>query len=293
MIESNEELALKNEKCFFSASQDAKKHLFYPVFLSQLNTSEKYSFNIKDEEGFFLIFSVKGTFNLELDDKSYELHHDYLTIANSKNIRCCKNDKNSSELFILQFNGNNTEDILKLINKYSSDIILPVNPKIIKKNVKALMMSVKGKKIITEAQMSNKIYEILCECINYCPKVTEKNFIYENEYETIVSLAEEFIINNLGSPLNVKTIAKHINMSSSHFSKIFKAQTGSSPYEYVLDLRLNKAKEYLIESDKSIEQIAELCGFNSESNFVYFFKKSTGLSPLKYKKSSKYEDYKA
>ena len=291
MIDLNEELTTKIEKCCFSASQDAKSHLFYPVFLAQLNTSEKYRFSIKDEEDFFLIFTVKGKLNLELDDEEYELCSNYLTITNAKNIRCCTLEKNSSELLILQFNGNGTEHILSLINKYSSKIIFPVNPKTIKKNIKVLMTSIKGKKILTEAQMSLKIYEILCECIILYNKDIRKNSVFENDYDTIVSLAEEFIINNLSSPLNVKTIAKHINMSPSHFSKIFKAQTGCSPYEYVLDLRLNKAKEYLIKSDKSIEQIAELCGFNSESNFVYFFKKSTGLSPLKYRKQGNKENY--
>ena len=73
-------------------------------------------------------------------------------------------------------------------------------------------------------------------------------------------------------------------MSPSHFSNIFKKQTGLSPYDYVLITRLNHAKNYLQKSDMNISEIAEKVGFNSESNFIYFFTKNTGISPSKFRK---------
>lgn len=73
-------------------------------------------------------------------------------------------------------------------------------------------------------------------------------------------------------------------MSSSHFSRVFKQQTGFSPYDYVLLSRLNRAKYLLLETDMPISAIAYDIGFNSESNFIYFFTENEGISPGKFRK---------
>ncbi|MDE6659385.1 MAG: helix-turn-helix transcriptional regulator, partial [Eubacterium sp.] len=70
----------------------------------------------------------------------------------------------------------------------------------------------------------------------------------------------------------------------SFFSKVFKETTGFSPYDYLLSVRLDKAKELLQKTDDSIQNIAFKTGFNSTSNFIYFFKKEMGISPLKFRK---------
>ena len=109
--------------------------------------------------------------------------------------------------------------------------------------------------------------------------------IIDHEKSTI--LAEKYIWANLNNRLTVQEIAENANMSASHFSKIFKEDTGNSPYEYILNARLIKAKEFLLSTNKSVSQIASLVGFNSESNFIYFFTTSTGISPLKYRNNKR------
>ncbi len=69
-----------------------------------------------------------------------------------------------------------------------------------------------------------------------------------------------------------------------YFPVVFKQQTGFSPYDYVLLARLTHAKNYLQKTDLPIAQIAEETGFNSESNFIYFFTKNAGVSPSKFRK---------
>jgi AraC family transcriptional regulator len=73
-------------------------------------------------------------------------------------------------------------------------------------------------------------------------------------------------------------------MSPSHFSRVFKQQTGFSPYDYVLVSRLNRAKEYLQKTSMTVSEIAYEVGFNSDTNFIFFFKSNTGLSPAKFRK---------
>ena len=82
----------------------------------------------------------------------------------------------------------------------------------------------------------------------------------------------------------MQKLADEVHMSTSHFSRVFKQQTGFSPYDYVLISRLNRAKDLLQKAEMSVAEIAYETGFNSESNFICFFTENEGISPGKFRK---------
>lgn len=67
-------------------------------------------------------------------------------------------------------------------------------------------------------------------------------------------------------------MAKAVSLSPSQFSRQFKRQTGVPPYEYLLSLRLSKAKELLKTTELPVHEIACQCGFGGESSFISFLK---------------------
>jgi AraC family transcriptional regulator len=73
-----------------------------------------------------------------------------------------------------------------------------------------------------------------------------------------------------------------------HFSRLFKAVTGFNPHEYIVKYRINKAKTLLNKSIMSIDEIAEIIGFDTTSNFIHTFKKLENITPSKYRKSQVY-----
>ena len=79
-------------------------------------------------------------------------------------------------------------------------------------------------------------------------------------------------------------LADELHISPTHLSRLFRQYTGFSPYDYVIAVRISKAKEYLLTTDKSITDIAYLTGFNSQANFIYCFKNHEGMSPGKFRK---------
>ena len=78
--------------------------------------------------------------------------------------------------------------------------------------------------------------------------------------------------------------AKAVSLSPSYFSRLFRAASGLSPYEYLLGVRLEKAKEMLLETQAPVSEVAYRTGFGSDANFIAFFRKETGLSPLKFRR---------
>lgn len=83
--------------------------------------------------------------------------------------------------------------------------------------------------------------------------------------------------------INVAKCAEFCYMSKPHFSRIFKRTTGMSPAQFILGIRIDRAKELLDFTDKTIADIAEATGFQEQNYFARTFKKVTGLTPTQYR----------
>lgn len=91
---------------------------------------------------------------------------------------------------------------------------------------------------------------------------------------------------NFASNMPMQYYANICNLSESRFSHIFKEQTGESPMSYILNIKIESAKELLENTDLSILQISEMVGMQSQNYFSRIFKKYTSYSPLKYREAT-------
>lgn len=109
-----------------------------------------------------------------------------------------------------------------------------------------------------------------------CPVLKEEKH-YSNKKGIDRSI--EFIHENYRRNFSLAQVAQTAHLSPYHFSRVFKAQVGKSPFEYLLDLKIEKAKEYLRYGDKSVTEICFTCGFNDVSYFTRVFTKKVGVNP--------------
>ena len=108
----------------------------------------------------------------------------------------------------------------------------------------------------------------------------KSNLKFSNEKLEKV-LAEMLIHYNL--PIDIKKYAKDCNVGEDHFIRIFKAYTGLPPYNYQLQLRINRAIELLENTPMTISECAEEVGFGDAAYFSKIFKRFTGKPPSYYK----------
>ena len=100
--------------------------------------------------------------------------------------------------------------------------------------------------------------------------------------------AIKYLENNISnSELNNSLLASKANISEIYFRKLFIEKMGITPKQYILDVRMQKAKRLLTESEYSISAIAEECGFSSVYSFSRAFKEKIALSPTEYAKKNK------
>ncbi len=109
--------------------------------------------------------------------------------------------------------------------------------------------------------------------------------------EVLFEKARDYIADNYGDPeLNVQKISNYLYISPSYLSMIFKKKSGITFLKYLVSIRLDAAKEMLMNKSNKIAYVAEKAGYPDVSYFSYFFKKNTGVSPREFRKNAEGAD---
>jgi AraC family transcriptional regulator len=97
----------------------------------------------------------------------------------------------------------------------------------------------------------------------------------------------EYANRHLHEHLDLKTLADAAGLSHRHFSRVFLKETGQTPHRWLMMLRLERAKALLVESDLRIIQIAECCGFASQTHLTRALNSHVGITPLRWRNEHK------
>ncbi len=98
-----------------------------------------------------------------------------------------------------------------------------------------------------------------------------------------IKMAKRDIEENFSKDISLDDVSRVVNISPYYFSKIFKEESGSNFIEYLTGIRIERAKDLLINSDKSMKEICSLCGYTDPNYFSRSFKKNVGVTPTEYK----------
>lgn len=102
----------------------------------------------------------------------------------------------------------------------------------------------------------------------------------------IVNQAKEFLMREMGRDLTLAEVAWQVKKSEEHLARVFRKVTGQTIFDYLRIIRLESAKTRLINSDKTLTEIATLCGFSSLALFSRNFSQHVGQSPSAYRQAS-------
>lgn len=131
-----------------------------------------------------------------------------------------------------------------------------------------------------EQMMESYIRELVVRLCRY--KTDEKQHL--NESDLFIYRISEYISNNLSDEISLTSLSKTFSLSEGHLSRKFKAVLGVGINEYIRYVRIQRAAQLLLDTDKSITQISGLCGFNDSNYFSTVFKSTMGTTPHKYRK---------
>lgn len=133
-----------------------------------------------------------------------------------------------------------------------------------------------------ERLLSGLALEIIHLLIRHCYKLTDADVRISQKME--INQLIGFLNEEYARKITVEDMAKQVNLSSSHFTRIFKEETGMTPVDFLNDLRVQKAKRCLLDKERSITDVALACGFSSSSYFTNCFAERIGMAPRMFRK---------
>lgn len=102
-----------------------------------------------------------------------------------------------------------------------------------------------------------------------------------------VARALEYLDNHWNEGYDTGKVAEAVNLSQSHFTRIFKKQTGMTPYRYYQNVKVKKLKEVLCNKNLTVGEAFRECGVDYSGNFAKIFKQLVGISPSVYRNQLK------
>lgn len=100
----------------------------------------------------------------------------------------------------------------------------------------------------------------------------------------IITAIQSYLERNYSQSISLDSLSHTFNISKYHMSREFKRYVGKSPNDYLIDIRLDRAKELLVDSRRTIAEIGQLVGIPNTNHFLYLFKNRKGLTPSAFRK---------
>lgn len=258
---------------FYTPSPLAKSLFFYPISMGSFICDANYKVSRKEYQSYLLLYVKKGSGTVLYNNATYNLNEGDILFLD-----CYKKHTyftSSWEIAWLHFDGNISSEYYKLIVERLGSIINPSPNQSIKQLLLEFIDTFDPDTTVNEALISCKINQILCELFG----ISSNNATMNPRTLSPVDHAINYMKTHFKHPISLEDISKEVGLSPYYFTRIFKKETGRTPYDYLIALRINESKYLLKSSSMLIKEIAFDTGFNSQSNFMSCFKKATGYTP--------------
>ena len=206
-------------------------------------------YEVKDGVLLYLCPNVQYSVNIDVEDPLcfWVVHFSYVNVA-----------FNSDKWDITEGPNTLPIDSIQVLKDYYQ-----VN-NIFKKLVEDWALKLPGYEFITKTLLQQLLIEIYKS-----KKRNSQNYSTSLKVEKVI----EYMRRNINNKLNLKDLSELVQLSSSYLSRVFKATTGYSIIEFFNKIKVDKAKELIIENDNKIKEVAQILGFTDEFYFSRIFKK--------------------
>lgn len=182
--------------------------------------------------------------------------------------------------------GSNTKRSELMLQKLGSGAIVKnaeENPKIADR-IREILDLMRDAEEFYQEEANALLYALVVEIARMVEIREEKVLGSEAKMTQTVASIVEYIGDNYMKPIKIDKLAEDHHFSATHFRRVFTSQINMTPLEYINLVRVQNACEYLRNTDKSIAEIAQLCGFGAISTFNRNFSKMKGMTPGQWRK---------
>ena len=263
---------------FASSDLFTKKNLLYALWGSTYLLDKPYEVKRSYMNAFMIQYIISGELHLEIEGEQITAKSGGLVLIDCKKphrywvqSRC--------EVKWFHFNGVPAQPLADYIFAYNKTGCFDAFSA--KKAVSQVdnvmeLLRMKG----SSWQIAEALYRMMC-------RLAALPSLQKSSAEELVEKAVQYMGEHFSRTMTVQEVAAHTGLSLFYFTRLFKRLMQVSPHAYLNRLRMEKAKNLLVYTYYSIEEIAEMTGFQSASHFIRAFKQSADITPKKFRESAK------
>lgn len=221
-----------------------------------------------------LLYTNSGSAKLTYQGKKYDLTPGSFAFLNLEKENVIEAPNDEWEIYYAHVLGGDTIDIYQKVTQTKGNFIQHFDAENFKRYIDAIYEAYINK--MNPYYISSQIYMMLMDILE---KTIEKE-----DLSNSTSAALRYIHSNYNTNMSIDSMCKELYISKYYFIRKFKKEVGCTPKKYLTKIRVDKARMLIVTTNKTIVEIAQLCGFKDEENIYYAFKKEINASPEFFKK---------
>lgn len=263
------------ERYLNTPSSVAQNLYYYPQWLGCFVCKPDFYIHRHHYQSILLLHTFHGSGKLQYRDREYILGEESIALINCMEPHTYfPTDDNDWSFYFIHFSGMQSTQLFELIYELGEGCVFPSN-NIIENDIRKCIQYIKEKAGAAEVLLSKLLSNILHELI----------LNVQQKEQNQISMICDYIADNCTQPLTTEMLARLSGFSRCYFATLFKKYTGTTLHDYLLCYRLDQAKILLLESQLTVNEIAERSGFHDTGTFIRAFKKKERLTPLQFRKS--------
>lgn len=267
------------------AASGIEENLPYVQAYGDIQSAYPYYYELADLDSYCLVYTENGAGILTMNNLSSLLLPGTLALINCKELHRIEIKQSSWKFKIFFIKGNTIPFLYETIEKNGIVITFPLGsavPNMIQKLYLELDKSEESTLIL-----SKFILDILFEVVLENNRLSEGNTTLP---DYLIQIKERFD-SSYQKSFSLELLEKEYHISRYRICREFTKYFETSPIQYLNHRRIAVAKEALLQTDKRINEIGQMVGFENTNHFIRLFKQQTGVTPLEFRKQPPAQNY--
>lgn len=276
----------RDEKYMIVPTESFTEYMAHPLIRAAYLTDVGFFPKAKEhyrerEEGadqYILIYCTEGKGIIEVEDQIYRLEKsDAFCIPRNVRHKYYADEKEPWSILWVHFKGENTKyfpleerKIVHINSRHSDNRMMVL--------FKLLFRVLERNYTIGNFIYISQVLSLILSEVYFRERVDESS-----TQDRHVTMVIRYMYQHLQENLTLEEISEEVQLSKSYLNTVFKAQTGKSPVEFFIHLKMQEACKLLKSTDYYIYEVSEVLGYTDQYYFSRIFKKTVGVSPKEYK----------
>lgn len=270
---------VESNRVIYTPSEFARSNLLYIQEVGKSISLKKHTSSRNYLDSFLFFIVINGCGTLKYDGKTHKLDKGNIVFIN-----CNKPYSHTSDNWTIKwvhFNGNNLGNIYnKFISRGGKAVISTsfIN------EYDNFLEGIYRDSVLNEYTADMNIYDKLTSLLSLLMSETIYSSPSNKKHKYDIKVIKNYLDNNYLSNISLSELTNKFYINKFYLTRLFKETYSKTINEYIVHKRIDKSKEMLRYTDKTVAQISMDCGFKDPNYFSRKFKDIEGITPKNYKK---------